>query len=37
MTLAELGYDEGRAVEIEPWADKPAHQPGRVLFGFDYL
>ena len=37
MTLAELGYDEGRAVEIEPWAHKPAHQPGRVLIGFNYL
>lgn len=37
MTLAELGYDRERAREIEPWAQKPAHQPGRVLIGFNYL
>jgi ribosome biogenesis GTPase / thiamine phosphate phosphatase len=37
MTLQELGWDEARAREIEPWAGKPAHQPGRVLIGFNYL
>jgi ribosome biogenesis GTPase len=37
MTLQELGWDEDRAREIEPWAKKPAHQPGRLLIGFNYL
>jgi ribosome biogenesis GTPase len=37
MTLAELGYDEERAHGFGPWAQKPAHQPGRVLIGFNYL
>ena len=37
MTLQELGWDEARARESEPWAGKPAHQPGRVLIGFNYL
>ena len=37
MTLQELGWDEERAREIEPWANKPAHEPGRVLIGFNYL
>jgi len=37
MTLQELGWDEARAREFEPWAGKPAHQPGRVLIGFNYL
>src|SRR6188472_497907 len=37
MTLQELGCDEERAREIEPWANKPAHQPGRLLIGFNYL
>jgi len=37
MTLEELGWDEERTREIEPWAEKPAHEPGRVLIGFNYL
>jgi ribosome biogenesis GTPase len=37
MTLEGLGWDEERAREIEPWAGKSAHQPGRVLIGFNYL
>jgi ribosome biogenesis GTPase len=37
MTLQELGWDDARAREIEAWAGKPAHQPGRVLIGFNYL
>ena len=37
MTLEDLGWDEARAREFEPWAGKPAHQPGRVLIGFNYL
>jgi ribosome biogenesis GTPase / thiamine phosphate phosphatase len=37
MTLQELGWDEARAREFEPWAGKPGHQPGRVLIGFNYL
>jgi len=37
MTLQALGWDEARAGEIEPWTEKPAHQPGRVLIGFNYL
>jgi ribosome biogenesis GTPase / thiamine phosphate phosphatase len=37
MTLDGLGWDEGRARELEPWAGKPAHEPGRVLIGFNYL
>jgi ribosome biogenesis GTPase / thiamine phosphate phosphatase len=37
MTLQELGWDEARAREFEPWAGKPAHQPARVLIGFNYL
>ena len=37
MTLRELGWDDERAREIELWANKPAHQPGRVLIGFNYL
>ena len=37
MTLEELGWDEERAREIESWAKKPAHEPGRVLIGFNYL
>jgi ribosome biogenesis GTPase / thiamine phosphate phosphatase len=37
MTLQELGWDEARARESEAWAAKPAHQPGRVLIGFNYL
>ena len=32
-----MGWDEERPREIEPWAGKPAHQPGRVLIGFNYL
>ena len=37
MTLEELGWDEERTREIEPWAGKLAHEPGRVLIGFNYL
>jgi ribosome biogenesis GTPase len=37
MRLQEWGWDEERVREIEPWANKPAHQPGRVLIGFNYL
>jgi len=37
MTLQELGWDEARAREFEPWARKSAHQPARVLIGFNYL
>jgi len=37
MTLQELGWDEARAREFEPWAGKLAHQPARVLIGFNYL
>jgi ribosome biogenesis GTPase / thiamine phosphate phosphatase len=37
MTLQDLGWDEERAREIEAWANKPAHEPGRVLIGFNYL
>ena len=37
MRLQELGWDEARAREFEPWSGKPAHQPGRVLIGFNYL
>ena len=37
MTLQELGWDQSRARDFEPWAGKPAHQPGRVLIGFNYL
>jgi ribosome biogenesis GTPase len=37
MTLEDLGWDGERAREIEPWAAKAEHQPGRVLIGFNYL
>jgi ribosome biogenesis GTPase / thiamine phosphate phosphatase len=37
MTLEVLGWDGERAREIEPWAGKEEHQPGRVLIGFNYL
>jgi len=37
MTLQELGWDEARAREFEPWARKSAHQAARVLIGFNYL
>ncbi len=37
MTLQGLGWDDERAREIEPWAGKSAHQPGRVLIGFNYI
>jgi ribosome biogenesis GTPase len=37
MTLEVLGWDEKRTLEIEPWAGKEGHQPGRVLIGFNYL
>jgi ribosome biogenesis GTPase len=37
MTLETLGWDDERAREIEPWAGKAEHQPGRVLIGFNYL
>src|SRR5262245_46606062 len=37
MTLADLGWDDERAREIEPWAGKSDHQPGRVLIGFNYI
>jgi ribosome biogenesis GTPase len=37
MTLEGLGWNADRAPEIEPWAGKSAHQPGRVLIGFNYL
>jgi ribosome biogenesis GTPase len=37
MTLADLGWDDERAREVEPWSDKAGHQPGRVLIGFNYI
>jgi ribosome biogenesis GTPase / thiamine phosphate phosphatase len=37
MTLEVLGWGEERTREIEPWAGKEGHQPGRVLIGFNYL
>jgi ribosome biogenesis GTPase len=37
MTLEDLGWDAERAREIEPWAGKSEHQPGRVLIGFNYI
>src|SRR5262245_53378898 len=37
MTLGDLGWDDAWAREIEPWAGKEDHQPGRVLIGFNYL
>ena len=37
MTLDDLGWDGDRDREIEPWAGKSAHQPGRVLIGFNYI
>jgi ribosome biogenesis GTPase len=37
MTLEDLGWNEERAREIEPWAEKAGHQPGRVLIGFNYI
>src|SRR4030095_13607067 len=37
MTLRELGREEARAGECEPWAGKPAHHLARVLIGFNYL
>ena len=37
MALEVLGWDEARTHDIEPWAGKEAHQPGRVLIGFNYL
>jgi ribosome biogenesis GTPase len=37
MTLEGFGWDEARVREIEPWTGKSAHQPGRVLIGFNYL
>ena len=37
MTLAGLGWSEERNQEIEPWAGKSSHHPGRVLIGFNYL
>jgi len=37
MRLEELGWDDERTREMEPWAGKLAHHPGRVLIGFNYL
>jgi len=37
VTLEALGWDAARDGEIEPWAQKAGHQPGRVLIGFNYL
>ena len=37
MALEDLGWDETRAREIEPWAGKAGFQPGRVIIGFNYL
>ena len=37
MPLEDLGWDETRAREIEPWAGKAGFQPGRVIIGFNYL
>ena len=35
--LTELGWDDDRVQEFEPWAVKVDLQPGRVLIGFNYL
>ena len=37
MPLDDLGWDETRARELEPWAGKTGFQPGRVIIGFNYL
>ena len=37
MPLADLGWDESRAREFDPWVGKPGFQPGRVIIGFNYL
>jgi ribosome biogenesis GTPase len=37
VTLRDLGWDDQRTVELEPWAGKAGHQPGRVIIGFNYL
>ena len=37
MTLEGFGWDDERKGQIAAWAGKSAHQPGRVLIGFNYL
>ena len=37
MTLEDLGWNDDRAREMEPWAGKAGYQPGRVIIGFNYL
>jgi len=37
VALQDLGWDEKRARDFEPWAGKPDVEPGRVLIGFNYL
>jgi ribosome biogenesis GTPase len=35
--LTELGWDDERIQQFEPWAGKVDLQPGRVIIGFNYL
>ena len=35
--LKDLGWDDSRARDLEPWAGRAGFQPGRVIIGFNYL
>jgi ribosome biogenesis GTPase len=35
--LKDLGWDDDRIRDFEPWAGKAGFQPGRVIIGFNYL
>jgi ribosome biogenesis GTPase len=35
--LSDLGWDDDRVRDFEPWAGKADLQPGRVIIGFNYL
>jgi ribosome biogenesis GTPase / thiamine phosphate phosphatase len=37
MPLDDLGWDDTRARDIEPWAGKAGFQPGRIIIAFNYL
>jgi ribosome biogenesis GTPase len=37
MPLVDLGWDDSRARDLEPWAGKAGFQPGRIIIGFNYL